>query len=195
MEYSIKQLAQLAGVSARTLRYYDEIGLLKPLYVNEAGYRFYGEMQLNLLQQILFYRERGLPLQQIAAVLYDGQFDILAALEDHLLELKKRQQQINGLIATVEKTIAAMKGECEMQDEEKFAVFKQNLVQQHEALYGAELRQNYGDDEVDASQRKLLQMTEVDYERFQNLGTEIQRQLEAAVRSASLPMVRLHDQL
>lgn len=74
----------------------------------------------------------------------DGQFDILAALEDHLLELKKRQQQINGLIATVEKTIAAMKGECEMQDEEKFAAFKQNLVQQHEALYGAELRQNYG---------------------------------------------------
>lgn len=201
MEYSIKQLAQLAGVSARTLRYYDEIGLLKPLYVNEAGYRFYGEMQLNLLQQILFYRERGLPLQQIAAVLYDGQFDILAALEDHLLELKKRQQQTNQLIATVEKTIAAMKGECEMQDEEKFAAFKQNLVQQHEALYGAELRQNYGDDEVDASQRKLLQMTEADYERFQNLGAEIQRQLEAAVRSgqpadgeAARSIVMLHKE-
>lgn len=96
MEYSIKQLAQLAGVSARTLRYYDEIGLLKPLYVNEAGYRFYGEMQLNLLQQILFYRERGLPLQQIAAVLYDGQFDILAALEDHLLELKNGSSKLMG---------------------------------------------------------------------------------------------------
>ena len=59
MEYSIKQLAQLAGVSARTLRYYDEIGLLKPLYVNEAGYRFYGEMQLNLLQQICFIGREG----------------------------------------------------------------------------------------------------------------------------------------
>lgn len=53
MEYSIRELSELAGVSARTLRYYDEIDLLKPLYVNEAGYRFYGEKELALLQQIL----------------------------------------------------------------------------------------------------------------------------------------------
>ena len=201
MEYSIKQLAQLAGVSARTLRYYDEIHLLKPLYVNEAGYRFYGEEQLNLLQQILFYRERGLPLQQIAAVLYDGQFDILAALEEHLLELKKRQQQTNQLIATVQKTIAAMKGEYEMQDTEKFEAFKQNLVQQHEEQYGAELRQNYGGEEVDASQRKILNMTEGDYERFKNLAAEIQRQLETAVKTnqpsnseAARAIVMLHKE-
>ena len=57
MEYSIKELSELAGGSARTLRYYDEIGLLKPLRVNEAGYRYYGEREVESLQQILFYRE------------------------------------------------------------------------------------------------------------------------------------------
>ena len=54
MEYSIKELSELAGVSARTLRYYDEIGLLKPSRVNEAGYRYYGESEVAVLQQILF---------------------------------------------------------------------------------------------------------------------------------------------
>lgn len=65
MVYSIRELSELAGVSARTLRYYDEIGLLKPLYVNGAGYRFYGEKEVDALQQILFYRERGFDLKQI----------------------------------------------------------------------------------------------------------------------------------
>ena len=55
LKYSIRKLSELAGVSARTLRYYDEIGLLKPSEISEAGYRYYGERELALLQQILFY--------------------------------------------------------------------------------------------------------------------------------------------
>ena len=69
MAYGIRELSELAGVSARTLRYYDEIGLLKPLYVSEAGYRFYGEQEAEALQQILFYRERGFCLKQIHEIL------------------------------------------------------------------------------------------------------------------------------
>lgn len=70
MDYTIGQLAELAGVSTRTLRYYDRIGLLKPLYVDDSGYRWYGERELDLLQQILFYRERGFALAQISDLLY-----------------------------------------------------------------------------------------------------------------------------
>lgn len=55
----------MTGVSTRTLRYYDAIGLLKPLYTNDSGYRYYGEEELDRLQQILFYKERGLGLQCI----------------------------------------------------------------------------------------------------------------------------------
>lgn len=182
MEYNISQLAQMAGVSARTLRYYDQIDLLKPLYVNEAGYRFYGEEQVNLLQQILFYRERGMRLQQIQTVLYQDQFDILNALEDHLLELERRQQQTTDLIITVKKTIAAMKGEYIMQDTEKFEALKQTIVQENEEQYGTELRQKYGEEEVNASQQKMLQMTEEEYQRFQSLEKEILQQLEFAVQ-------------
>ena len=65
LKYSIRKLSELAGVSARTLRYYDEIGLLKPSEISEAGYRYYGERELALLQQILFYRERGFDSKQI----------------------------------------------------------------------------------------------------------------------------------
>ena len=81
MEYSIKELSELAGVSARTLRYYDEIGLLKPSGVNDAGYRYYGEREVESLQQILFYRERGFELKTIQKIIYDENFDMLNAME------------------------------------------------------------------------------------------------------------------
>ena len=61
MEYTILKLAKLSGVSTRALRYYDEIGLLKPGRMEASGYRVYGEKEVDLLQQILFYRALGLP--------------------------------------------------------------------------------------------------------------------------------------
>lgn len=68
MEYSIRELADLAGISTRTLRYYDEINLVKPNRVNENGVRFYGKKELDLLQQILFYREQDLSLDIIRQI-------------------------------------------------------------------------------------------------------------------------------
>ena len=111
MEYSIKELSELAGVSARTLRYYDEIGLLKPLRVNEAGYRYYGEREVESLQQILFYRERGFELKTIQRIIYDEKFDMLNAMEEHLLALEKQKADTEALILTVKKTIQSIKGE------------------------------------------------------------------------------------
>jgi len=64
MEYTVKGLSKLAGVSTRTLRYYDEIGLLKPMRTNSSGYRIYGQKEIDLLQQILFYRELGVSLKK-----------------------------------------------------------------------------------------------------------------------------------
>ena len=68
MEYSIKSLAKLAGISTRTLRYYDEIGLLKPLRINSSGYRIYGDKEVDILQQILFYKALELPLEKIKEI-------------------------------------------------------------------------------------------------------------------------------
>ena len=118
--FSTSQAAEICSVTKRTLRYYDEIGLLKPLDVSEAGYRYYGEKEVALLQQILFYRERGFDLKSIQKILYQDDFDIMKALEEHLLELEEQREYTNSLIRTVKQTILSMKGEYEMSDKEKF---------------------------------------------------------------------------
>ena len=185
--YTIKELAQLAGVSARTLRWYDKIGLLKPAAVNDAGYRFYGEREVDLLQQILFYRERGMELKNIRRIIYEDDFDIMAAMEEHLRDLQEQRARIDALIGLVQRSVISMKGEDKMSDAEKFAAFKENVVKKHEEMYGAEARGKYGDKEVDDAQKKILDMSEADYERFQSLGKEIRKRLEEAVRAGISP--------
>ena len=185
--YSIKELSDMAGVSARTLRWYDRIGLLQPAFVNDAGYRFYGEREVDLLQQILFYRERGVELKKIRSIIYEEGFDIMAAMEEHLYELEEQKARIDGLIRLVRRSIISMKGEDRMNDSEKFMAFKENVVKKHEEKYGAEARAKYGDKGVDDAQQKVLDMSEEDYERFVNLGEEILRRLEDAVQNGISP--------
>lgn len=185
MKYSIRELSNLAGVSARTLRYYDEIGLLKPLDVSEAGYRYYGEKEVELLQQILFYRERGFDLKSIQKILYQDDFDIIKALEEHLLELEGQRDYTNSLIRTVKQTILSMKGEYEMSDKEKFEAFKEKIVRENEEKYGAEVRKKHGDEEMDASNKKVMNMSEKEWEHFEYLETEIRNCLKDAVTSGT----------
>lgn len=187
MEYGIRELSNMAGVSARTLRYYDEIGLLKPLYVNHAGYRYYGENEVNLLQQILFYRERGFDLKRIQQLVYQDDFSIMHALEEHLLDLEERRNHIDSVIHTVKQTMLKMKGVCDMSDKDKFAALKEQAVQENEARYGAEIREKYGNETVDGSNRKLLKMTEEEWQHFNALEHEIRKQLEAGVRAGITP--------
>src|SRR5690242_20642565 len=110
MSYSVKELAEMAGVSARTLHYYDEIGLLRPVRNPHNGYRIYDRPALLRLQQILFLRELGIPLEEIQAILDRPSFDILAALEQHWMALTARQERLTALIQTVERTISHLKG-------------------------------------------------------------------------------------
>lgn len=187
MEYSIKELSALAGVSARTLRYYDEIGLLKPSRVSEAGYRFYREHEVAILQQILFYRERGFELKQIKNIIYKADFDIIKAMEEHLLELENQKNHTELLIQTVKKTLRFMKGECNMSNHEKFQAFNEKTVMENEAAYGAEVREKYGSYALEASNRKILDMSEEEWKEFQELETEILTRLEEAVKSNTAP--------
>lgn len=187
MEYSIRELSALAGVSARTLRYYDEIGLLKPLYVSEAGYRYYGEKEVELLQEILFYRERDFDLKSIQKILYQDNFQILNALEEHLLALENKRTYMDSLIRTVKQTIASMKGEYEMSDTEKFKAFKEKKIKDNEEKYGSELRTKYGDAVIDDSNRKLMDMSQPEWEAFQNLETEIRTRLQDGVTAGLKP--------
>lgn len=142
MEYSIRELADLAGISTRTLRYYDEIDLLKPCKVNENGMRFYGKQEVDLLQQIMFYREHDVKLDVIQQIIHQPDFDVEEALKEHLSVLLKKKERILALIRTVELTLDDWKGAYHMSDQMKFEAFKESLVEKHEQKYGKEAREN-----------------------------------------------------
>ncbi len=180
MEYSINGLAKLAGVSTRALRYYDEIGLLSPKRISSNGYRVYGQFEVDLLQQILFYRELGVSLDEIKTIISSDNYDGVTALQGHLVALKAKKEQIELLISNVEKTIAASKGEITMSNNEKFEGFKQKLVDENEKKYGKEIREKYGDDVVDKSNAKMMGLTAEQYEKMQELSQQINDTLKEA---------------
>ena len=128
MEYTVQKLANLAGISTRTIRYYDEIGILKPARINSSGYRIYGQREVDRLQQILFYRELGVCLDDIKSIMTDPSFDGAKALEEHLKKLLEKRKQLDLLIANVKKTIAAKEGRIHMSDKEKFEGFKNKCL-------------------------------------------------------------------
>lgn len=142
MEYTVSELAKLAGITSRTLRYYDEIGLLSSKRMSSNGYRIYGQKEVDRLQQILFYRELGIPLDEVGRILSDKDFDDLFALQDHLDALLEKRKQLDLLIANVKNTIKAKKGEIIMNDKEKFEGFLRKMVEDNEQKYGNEIREN-----------------------------------------------------
>ena len=129
----------------------------------------------------------GIDLKSIRRIIYEEDFDTMSALEEHLRELKAQRSRIDSLIGLVQRSILSMKGKDKMSDAEKFQAFKEEVVRQHEEKYGAEAREKYGDEDVDEAQKKVLNMSEEEYERFQDLGEEIRRRLEEAVRTGRSP--------
>ncbi|MBN2910406.1 MerR family transcriptional regulator [Polycladomyces sp. WAk] len=173
MEYTVQKLARLAGVSTRTLRYYDEIGILKPARINSSGYRIYGQAEVNRLQQILFYKELGVSLDVIKEIVTSPSYDGAKALREHREQLLAKRKRLDVLIANVEKTIASMEGRIIMTDQEKFEGFKQQMIDENEAKYGKEIREKYGDDVVNRSNEKLKNMTKEEYEEVTRLADEV----------------------
>lgn len=200
MKYTVKKLADISGVSARTLRYYDQIGLLKPEYVDVNGYRIYGEKQVDLLQQILFYRELDISLDEIASIVNSPDFDRRKSLENHLNSLKQQKKQIELLIENVSKTLCSLKGEVVMNDKEKFEGLKKQLVVDNEREYGKEVREKYGDEEIDTANAKMLGMSYEKWRETEDLRKNIDEKLKAAIRTknpsgeAAAELCRLHKE-
>ena len=139
MVYTISELAQMATLSARTLRYYDEIGLLKPQALTAAGYRLYSEKEVDRLQQILLYREMGLPLEAIQKILDEPDFDRREALQRHLAHLEAEKSRLEKLMNNVLKSLQVEEGKAIMGDQEKFLGFKEQWAEENEVRFGEEL--------------------------------------------------------
>jgi DNA-binding transcriptional MerR regulator len=183
MEYTIQKLASLAGVSTRTLRYYDEIGILKPARINSSGYRIYGQAEVNTLQQILFYRELGVGLDSIKDIVTAPSFDGEKALREHREKLLEKREQLDLLITNVDKTIALTEGRITMSNKEKFEGFKKKMVKDNEKKYGKEIRDKYGKDKVEASNAKVMNMTQEQYEEVTALADQIHSTLSEAFKT------------
>lgn len=187
MEYSIQELSKLSGVTTRTLRWYDQIGLLKPSRVAESGYRYYGKREVDRLQDILYYRALGVELARIRECLDNPSFDRLAALKGHLTALEAERQKLEGLIHSLKITIRAEERNEIMNDQEKFEAFKKHAVEEHEKYYGKESREKYGDAQVDKMQDTVMNLTKEQYQEWMELGQRIQGLLETAVTSQADP--------
>jgi DNA-binding transcriptional MerR regulator len=140
-QYTVRQLADLAGVSARTLHYYDQIGLLKPNRNQDNDYRIYDRAAVLRLQQILYLRELDMSLEDIGAVLDRPNVDMLALLRKHRQALRARQARLEALITTVERTISYVKGSVDMEDKQLFEGFSE----EQEKKYSEEAVQRWGE--------------------------------------------------
>ncbi|MFY0761561.1 MerR family transcriptional regulator [Metabacillus dongyingensis] len=160
----VKEVADLVGISVRTLHHYDEIGLLTPDGATDSGYRLYSNENLETLQQILFFKELGFPLKKINEVISSPSFDREEALRLHRKMLLEKRNRLDQMIATVEKTIKHAKGEIEMSQKEKFEGFdfSQNPYEQ-------EARERWGDEAVDKANAKAAGMTKEMQDNFNNL--------------------------
>jgi DNA-binding transcriptional MerR regulator len=175
--FTVKQLSEIAGITPRTLRYYDRIDLLKPSRVGSNGYRYYDEAALLKLQQILLYRELELPLERIREIVNRPGFDPLAALEDHKLELARRRARIERLIATVDETILHLKGKKEMTDKQLFAAFSE----EDQAEMEKEAIKLYDPETVRTSNRKWKAYSAAEKQRILDEGNAVYLELVAAI--------------
>lgn len=184
MEYMVQKMAQMAGVSTRTLRYYDEIGILKPARINSSGYRIYGQAEVDRLQQILFYRELSVSLENIKEIVTEPSFNGALALREHREQLLEKREQLDTLISNVEKTIALTEGRINiMMDTEKFKGFKKKLVDENEAKYGKEIREKYGEESVNKSNQKVKGMSQEQYDEVTKLAAKVIETLHAAFKT------------
>ena len=133
----ISDVAKLTGVTVRTLHYYDEIGLLKPGQVTEAGYRVYDESDLAVLQQILFFRELDFPLEDIRKIMQHPAYEQESALRKQKELLMQKRSRLDGLIALVDKTL---KGEHDM----SFRQFDTTQIEETRKKYAEEAKQRWG---------------------------------------------------
>ena len=180
--YTVGRLAKMAGVSVRTLHHYDRIGLLHPSSRTEGGYRRYGEEELLRLQQILFFKELGLSLDEIRDILDDPGFDLVAALHQHRALLQQRAARLSRLLETVDKTIRRLTEDTmTMNDEELYEGF----TPEQRERYPREARERYGDEVVEASEQKLRKLPKAEWNAIKAEGDAISRRLADLVGLAA----------
>jgi len=165
-QYTVSQLAELAGITVRTLHHYDEIGLLRPVTRTESGYRLYSERELLLLQQVMFFRQLDVPLEEIRRILADPNFDQARALRQHRELLLAEVGRLGRLIDTIDKTLHMLEGTMTLSDAELYEGFSQEQIER----YKRESREQYGVEVVEESERRAKNMSKDNWQAVKDEG-------------------------
>lgn len=186
MAYTVKQLAQLSGVSVRTLHWYDEKGLLKPDHLGANGYRYYEEEQLLMLQQILFFRELGFALNDIQDLLAQDAFDKVKALQSHKQILSKEINRKQALLETIDQTILRLRGKIVMSNKALFKGFDPARQEEYEQY----LVKEYGleaETRLKESRRRTAKWDKDEWDEVKSTGDAIHKALAEAIERGMEP--------
>lgn len=186
MTYSVQALSQIAGVSPRTLRYYDQIGLLPAQRNPTNGYREYPETAVDQLQVIRYFQTFGFQLTAIQDLMAQPKAAQTAALAEQRQRLAAERDHLTTLLNTLDRTLAARNGGPQMTNSEKFSAFKHEQLAQNDRQFGPEVRQRYGAESFAASQQKFANLSEADYQQMQATEQALFQALHTVTRSGDL---------
>lgn len=191
---TVKQLAAISGVTVRALHHYDEIGLLKPAWVGDNGYRYYERAQLLRLQQILFHREFGVPLNEIAELLDLDEADQVGVLIRHRERLEAEAKRYAELIKTIDRTIAGIKGQNEMKNADLYKGFSGEKQDEYQAW----LIERYGERmkaDIARSKKAMATMSEAEQKAAMQELHDVEQALAEGLRRGIDPKADAVDRL
>ena len=186
MSFTVKKLAELSGVSVRTLHWYDEVGLLKPAFIGANGYRYYKEEQLLILQQVLFFKELGFNLNDIQNLMAQKDFDKIRSLHTHKQVLVNDIDRENQLIETIDKTIMHLRGKKGMSSEELYRGFDKDKHKEYEQ-YIVKYYGTKGEDLLFESKKRTEKWGDKEWRQAKDEGDLIHKDLAKAIDSGLSP--------
>jgi DNA-binding transcriptional MerR regulator len=175
--YSVGRVADLSGVTIRTLHHYDEIGLLSPGGRSDAGYRVYEHSDLERLQRILFYRELGFTLKEISTIIDDPNTDAMGHLRRQRGLLVARIERLDAMVDAIDYEMEAKTMDIKLTPEERFEVFGEFRPEDH----AEEAERRWGETEAyKESNRRVSKYTKEDWLKLKAEGEEVEARLAAA---------------
>lgn len=182
--YTVGGVAELSGVTIRTLHHYDEIGLLSPGGRSASGYRLYEETDLDRLRHILFYRELGFDLKEISTIMDDPNTDLLGHLRRQRGLLVERIERLNAMVDAIDHEMEARTMDIRLTQEERFEVFGEFRPEDH----AEEAERRWGETEsYKESQRRVSKYRKEDWQRLKAEEEEVRARLAAAFEGGLAP--------
>lgn len=179
--YKINELAKLANVSTRTLRYYDSIGLLSPSKIDQNGYRYYDNDCVETLQQILFYKELGYSLDKINTIIHSSSFNRLESMYIQLELLQSKKDRLENVIDLLVRTIDNIERGETMSDEKKFEAFKEQQLKDNTEKYGDELKQSYDPEFIEQANQMYLKKSKYEMKQQEELTKKLNKTIQLAM--------------